>query len=64
MQVGKSGQNTHFKLTREHVKLAIEKTPKLGFLKKVVEDIPKLDVTLDNDIVKKANQKDPNAKIE
>ena len=29
----------NFKLTKEHVKEAIESTPKFTFLKKIVEDI-------------------------
>lgn len=29
----------NFKLTKEHVKEAIEQTPKFTFLKKIVEDI-------------------------
>ena len=40
IQTGKTGQNMNYKLTREHVRLAIDKTPKYRFMKKVVEDVP------------------------
>ena len=32
----------NYKLTREHIKLAIERDPKFQFMNKVVEDIPSL----------------------
>ena len=36
---GKTNSCMNFKLTKEHVKEAIEQTPKFTFLKKIVEDI-------------------------
>ena len=36
---GKTNSCMNFKLTKEHVKEAIESTPKFTFLKKIVEDI-------------------------
>jgi len=44
MDMGKTGNCMNYKLTREHVRYAIETNDRLKFLKKIIEDVPKLDM--------------------
>jgi len=56
LDLGKTGNCINYKLTREHVRYSIENNDRFKFLRKVIEEVPKVDLEAPNILQKEQFQ--------